>query len=270
MTITLASQHISVQGLHIYHGKKAVVHDVSFDFRLGEVIGVLGANGAGKSSLLRALAGDEPQYHGEITLNGSPLLHIGVTQLAKVRAVMPQSSGVTFGLTVEEVIRMGAYPFSQASVEMVKRWMNQALDDADIQHLRKTVCSDLSGGELQRVHFARVLVQLRAIVTYEGHAWLLLDEPTSSLDPMHQHMLMNKICSIAKNENIGVMVILHDLNLAAYFCDRAMLLKKGRIIADEVPSIAFSSETLKTCFDMQMHVVPHPFCPGKSIVLPAL
>ncbi len=273
---------ISALDLSVNHGAQSVVKDFSFEMRIGECIAVLGANGAGKSSLLTALSGEYSKARislfnaalnraafmkGAVIMNGAPLLAMSPNQRARLRAVLPQHSTLTFNLVVEEVVQMGAYPFSEAKPEQVSQWIGASLLDADLAGLRCSKYSELSGGEQQRVQFARVLVQARAIAYFQGHAWIFLDEPTASLDPRHQQLLMAKIQSLVRTLNFGVMIIMHDLNLAAYWCDRVMLMKDGVLIADDCPAKGLTAENLSNCFDMPMQVMTHPINPNKLIVV---
>ena len=273
------NQVISALGLNVYRGTRTVVKDISFQMKVGDFVAVLGANGAGKSSLLCALAGEcadngsrlvsSALMSGALIINGSDLMSINPTELAKIRAVLPQHSALTFNLSVDEVVRMGAYPYPEAQPEQINQWVAESLRDADLEHLCRAQYSELSGGEQQRVQFARVLVQARAIVFFQGHAWIFLDEPTASLDPRHQQLLMQKIHALVRTSNFGVMVVMHDLNLAANWCDRVILMKEGTFIADDCPVDSLTTENLSKCFDMPMLVMPHPLNLNQLIVMPA-
>lgn len=267
MSHDFVRSEITAQGLSVFHSESRVVNEVSFDLEIGQVHGVLGANAAGKTSLLNALSGDCTNVMGSLFLGTQCLRAMSVLDLARCRAVLPQHAGLTFDLGVKEVIQMGAYPFPEASPAQVEYWVSEALADADLSHLQHSGYAELSGGEQQRVQFARVLVQARAIAHFKGYAWILLDEPTSSLDPRHQHMLMKKIKSMTKSGSYGVIVVLHDLNLAARWCDRLLLMKSGQLIANNIPVLALSASNLFSCFEIHMHVIPHPLCSQQLLVL---
>lgn len=258
---------ISARALSVFRGNKPVVQDISFDIKLGQVFGVIGANGAGKTSLLGAISGEYNQVLGELLMNGVALSSLDSKMLARFRAVLPQQASLTFDLNVREVVQMGAYPFPEALPATVSEWVDIAIQDADLSKFSHSGYAHLSGGEQQRVQFARVLVQTRAITHYQGYAWLLLDEPTASLDPKHQHYLMKKIYRLTREENIGVIVIIHDLNLAARWCDQLLLMKDGRLLVDAIPSLALTPEALHKCFDIPMRVVPHPQRLSEMIIL---
>jgi iron complex transport system ATP-binding protein len=127
----------------------------------------------------------------------------------------------------------------------------------------------LSGGEQQRVQLARVLVQARAIVFYTGHAYMLLDEPTSSLDPGHQQRMMKLLQTFSQREQVGILTIMHDINLAARWCDRVILLKAGKILAEGPPVRAFTDQLLEQAFDIPLQVIAHPKLADRVLVLTA-
>jgi iron complex transport system ATP-binding protein len=262
-----SSQYLAAINLTVHRGSRAVVKDLSFQMRIGELVGVLGANGAGKSSLLSALAGECNVKSGSVSINGGSLCTLSASEQAQVRAVLPQQSTLSFNLTVMAVVAMGAYSYPDAAPELVNCWVFASLNDTDLSHLVDASYPELSGGQQQRVQLARVLVQARAIAHFQGHAWILLDEPTASLDPRHEQLLMQQIHALTRAQNYGVMVIMHDLNLAALWCDRVMLLKEGTLIADDCPSKTFTDTNLLECFDMSMYVFPHPLCNGKVSVV---
>ena len=262
-----SSHYLSAINLTVHRGCRAVVKDISFQMRIGEVVGVLGANGAGKSSFLNTLAGECNVSSGTVSINGESLCTLSATEQAQFRAVLPQQSTLTFNLTVMAVVAMGAYSYPDAAPELVNRWIFESLKDTDLLHLDHAVYPDLSGGQQQRVQLARVLVQARAITHFQGHAWILLDEPTASLDPKHQHLLMQQIHALTRTQNFGVMVIMHDLNLAALWCDRVMLLKEGALIADDCPIKTLTDKNLFECFDMAMYVFPNPICKGTMSIV---
>lgn len=258
---------ISARALSVFRGHRSVVKDVSFELNLGQILGVIGANGAGKTSLLGAISGENSDIRGELFMNGHSIARMRPSDLSRARAVLPQQANLTFDLNVCDVIQMGAYPFPEALPVQVLDWVNEAIQDADLSSFSNSRYENLSGGEQQRVQFARVLVQARAIAHFNGHAWIMLDEPTASLDPKHQHLLMKRIYQLSRQEKFGVMVIIHDLNLAARWCDQLLLMKDGISIANARPTLAFTPETLQKCFDISMHVVPHPKNLSEIIVL---
>jgi len=244
---------LRADALQIRRGRKTVLADVTLNLLPGEVLGVLGPNGAGKSTLLGALCGELQPDQGRVWLDQQELKSLGGAQRAQRLAVLPQSSTLDFAFRVEEVVGMGRLPHQTGRV-CDDEIINAALQAADVGHLRGRSYLALSGGERQRVHLARVLAQL-----WPGEAGqtLLLDEPTSMLDPLHQHTTLQAIRSFA-DKGAAVLVILHDLNLAARYCDRILLLKDGRPHALDTPSKVLQPESLKAVFGLEVLVQPHP------------
>ena len=244
---------LRTQNLQIRRGRKIVLTDITLELKPGEVLGVLGPNGAGKSTLLGALCGELQADHGSVWLDERELSDWAGTARAQRLAVLPQVSTLDFAFRVEEVVGMGRLPHQSGRVrddEIVAA----ALHAADAGHLSGRSYLALSGGERQRVHLARVLAQL-----WPGEAGqtLLLDEPTSMLDPLHQHTTLQAVREFA-NRGAAVLVILHDLNLAARYCDRLLLLEGGRPVALDTPEQVLRPEPLKAVFGLEVLVQQHP------------
>jgi iron complex transport system ATP-binding protein len=244
---------LRTQNLQISRGRKIVLSDITLELKPGEVLGVLGPNGAGKSTLLGALCGELQPDQGSVWLDERHLAAWAGALRAQRLAVLPQVSTLDFGFRVEEVVGMGRLPYQSGRVrdgEIIAA----ALQAADAGHLSGRSYLALSGGERQRVHLARVLAQL-----WPGEAGqtLLLDEPTSMLDPLHQHTTLQAVREFA-NRGAAVLVILHDLNLAARYCDRILLLEGGRPVALDTPEQVLRPEPLKAVFGLEVLVQSHP------------
>ncbi|WP_210640948.1 MULTISPECIES: heme ABC transporter ATP-binding protein [unclassified Pseudomonas] len=244
---------LQAQNLHIQRGRKAVLAAVDLVLHPGEVLGVLGPNGAGKSTLLAGLCGELRPAQGQVLLDDRPLSQWEGAERARRLAVLPQSSTLDFAFRVEEVVGMGRLPHQSGRVRD-GQIVELALQAADATHLHGRSYLALSGGERQRVHLARVLAQL-----WPGEAGqtLLLDEPTSMLDPLHQHTILQAVREFA-DRGAAVLVILHDLNLAARYCDRLLLLASGRPVALDTPQQVLRPEPLKAVFGLEVLVQPHP------------
>ena len=244
---------LRTENLQIRRDQKIVLADVTLDVRPGEVLGVLGPNGAGKSTLLAALCGELTPSEGQVWLGQHALGHWKGAQRAQRLAVLPQTSTLDFAFRVEEVVGMGRLPH-QTGRARDSEIIHAALQAADVEHLAGRSYLALSGGERQRVHLARVLAQLWP--GQRGHT-LLLDEPTSMLDPLHQHTTLKAIRTFA-DRGAAVLIILHDLNLAARYCDRLLLLEEGRPRALDCPKVVLQPEALKAVFGLDVLVQPHP------------
>ena len=276
---------LQAHGIAVQRGERKILADIDLSLPAGQVIGVLGANGAGKSTLLAALAGELSPSAGRITLNGRPLSAWSVAELARCRAVLPQSPSLQFDLPVATVIGMGAYPHARhtrtgaprtddsrdtarAAIAEDQRILQRVLALADVQDLYERRYCHLSGGEQQRVHLARVLYQL--LLARQGHdeyRVLMLDEPTASLDPRHQLHLLSAVHTLAHEENVAALLIVHDLNLAAGCCDRLLLLGQGRVAACGTPAQVLTPDTLRQVYGVEATVLPHPNQPGRPLVV---
>ncbi|MGV8917771.1 MAG: heme ABC transporter ATP-binding protein [Pseudomonas sp.] len=241
------------ENLHIQRGSEIVLSDITLDLRPGEMLGVLGPNGAGKSTLLGALCGELKPAQGKVWLDQQPLADWSGPERARRLAVLPQSSSLGFSFRVEEVVAMGRLPHDTGQARDAEV-IRAALTAADAAHLEGRSYLALSGGERQRVHLARVLAQLWP---GEGGQALLLDEPTSMLDPLHQHTTLQAVREFA-DRGAAVLVILHDLNLAARYCDRLLLLAGGRAYAQGSPAEVLQPEPLKLVFGLEVLVQSHP------------
>lgn len=244
---------LRVENLQISRGRKIVLADLNLELLPGEVLGVLGPNGAGKSTLLGALCGELRADQGRVLLDQRPIGEWQGAQRAQRLAVLPQTSTLDFAFSVEEVVGMGRLPH-QTGRKRDQEIIAEALHAADVGHLSGRRYTALSGGERQRVHLARVLAQL-----WPGEAGqtLLLDEPTSMLDPLHQHTTLQAVRAFA-DHGAAVLVILHDLNLAARYCDRILLLDNGRPHALDTPLQVLRPESLKAVFGLDVLVQAHP------------
>jgi len=267
------SSLFSASGLSVSHGRREVLREATLQLRPGEVLSLLGANGAGKSTLLSAFAGEIKHRtngrHGcPVVLNGRELSGLSAAQQARCRTVLPQKPGLAFDLQVSEVVAMGAYPFpglSQAEVDVLTLDTLQRVEITDLAQRRYL---ELSGGEQQRVQFARVVLQILAERQADPQArYMLLDEPTASLDPLHQQMLLKTVSGLARSERIGVMVILHDVNLAALWSDRIALLSNGSLLTCGEPLAVLTPENLKQVYGVEVCIMPHPGRPGKPLVV---
>ena len=234
-------------------GANAVLDGVSVAVSPGTFAALVGPNGAGKSSLLRVLSGDLAPNRGDVTLEGEPIALFATRDLAQLRSVMGQSATIAFDFYVEEVLAMGwlgaAVAYREALRDVVRRC---ALDG-----LLGRRFNTLSGGESQRVQFARALLQIWHGGAGAAPRYLLLDEPTASLDINHELALL-RLARQACADNVGVLAVLHDLNLAARFADRVALLDDGAIVAAGAPDAVLTAERLSRVYATPVRVENHP------------
>ena len=237
----------------VRRGPRTVLQDVDFVLRPGEVVAVCGPNGAGKSTLLSVMAGDLKAIAGTVEIDGVPITGLDAPSLALRRAVLEQSPQVAAPFLVEDLVGLGA-SCAPIAVHDTASLVLDAMRTAEVLHLAQARTDRLSGGESARAHLARVLAQLAAGRLSGGGKYLLLDEPTASLDLSHQIVAMRAIRTVAA-EGGGVATTLHDLNLAASFADRIVLLRDGRAVADGSPAEVLREDTLSAVFGIAFRVV---------------
>ena len=245
--MTLAALRV---GLHV--GTARVLDDVSVEVAPGTATALVGPNGAGKSSLVRLLAGELPPTTGEVRMDGEPLHRIGPAVQARRRGVMVQGADVVFDFRVGEILRMG---WVRGGHQAMARTMCELAGACAIDHLLDRTFRTLSGGERQRVQFARALLQVWP-GDGETPRYLLLDEPTSSLDLAHE-LLALRLVRRATERGIGVLMVLHDLNLAARFADHAVLLANGGLVAQGDPATVFRDTVLTSTYGTPIRVEAH-------------
>lgn len=223
---------ISAQSVCFQRGRRTVLADVSLALAPGRVVVAIGPNGAGKSTLLKLLAGELRPSSGTVTVGERTLGSVPVTELARIRAVMPQAAPDAFSLTVHEIVRLGAIAGGARDPDGTAE---AALAAVGLDGWGGRRAKALSGGERQRVAFARALAQVPAPADQSGARTLLLDEPTASLDLARQLALLERAKDFAGCGG-AVFIVLHDLNLAAEFADEVVVLENGRVVLAGAPS----------------------------------
>lgn len=227
---------------------RAILDDVDLRFARGTLTALVGPNGAGKSTLLAVASGDLVPAAGHVRLAGAPLRDWKARALARERSVLPQDHAVRFAFSVREVVAMGRLPHPPAPAEDT-RIAEAAMATADIVHLAGRDVQTLSGGEASRTAFARVLAQSTPVV--------FLDEPTAALDLQHQEAVLRTARQLA-DDGACVIVVLHDLNLAAGHADRIVMLQHGRVAADGSPREVLTRETIERVYRQPVLVLEHP------------
>lgn len=240
--------------IHFEVGRTSILEDVSIEVKAGEVVALCGPNGAGKSTLLRIASGELRPDTGRVNLFGRAIEEWSPRSAAKVRAKLSQDCHLSFSFTVREVVEMGRFPHQTdaQNPEIVGRCM----DRVDIAALADRDYTTLSGGEKQRVHMARVLAQLTC--ESDTSKLLLLDEPTSALDLRHQEVALSLAHDLCREQDFGVLVVLHDLNLAAAWADRIVMLKEGKVLCRGTPEAVLTEEVLRETYDVEVVVLKHP------------
>lgn len=254
---------LTANRLHFKIGTKSLIGDVSMRARPGELLAIVGPNGAGKSTLLKLCAGELAPQAGTITLNQRPLSRYTTRQLARLRAVLHQQNALSFPFRVSELVLMGRYPHYQTQPDAHDYFVAEAaLDSVGMSHFADRQVTTLSGGEQQRVHLARVLAQLWDT----PEALLLLDEPTTGLDLLHQQQILTTARQMADRGH-AVVAVLHDLNIAAQYAHRMMMLKKGSAAAEGTPREVLTAANVEHVFDLPVQLIDSP-CHDCMVIVP--
>lgn len=244
--------HFSARNIVVHRGGRNVLDDVSVDVWAGEISVVTGPNGAGKSTLVSALAGYIPCQRGTICIGDHEVTQLSTQELSERRAVMTQASNVVFDFSVSEILAMGV-PSAVHSVENLREVDLELAAECDISELLHRKFNSLSGGERQRVQFCRALIQIARNKSSTEPRYLILDEPTSSLDLYHV-VNLTKILKRVRAGNVGILVVLHDLNLTAYIADFVVLLKDGEVAGAGAPSDVFTGTLLSDVYSTPVSV----------------
>lgn len=233
---------------------RSLLREVMLSLQPGEVLALLGPNGAGKSTLARVMAGELAPDAGSVWVDGKPLTSLPRQSLARRRAVLAQSTQVAFPISVTEVVELGRSPHaSRASRLEDAQAIERAMQRAGVTTFRDRSYATLSGGEQQRVQLARVFCQLDGGVE-PGTRYLILDEPTSSLDLAHQHQILGAVHAMSR-QGLAVLTVLHDPNLAARYADRIAVLRDGVIAALGTPSQVLRPATLENAFGIAARIL---------------
>ena len=239
-------------------GGRALIDHVSAGFEPGRLHLILGPNGAGKSTLIRLLARLLRPAEGAVSYDGKDAARWTERDLAQRRAVLSQAIEVSFSIPVRELVLMGRYPHfgarpGAADLEIC----NEVMSFFDVTDMADRNYGTLSGGERQRVQFARVLAQIWRPLA-DTRRYLFLDEPLTFLDIHHQIDFMEKVRVFATQEDVVVIGVVHDLNLAVQFASRLLLLHQGRVLADGAPEEVLTAEHLRTAFSVTPVLLTNP------------
>lgn len=252
---------LAVENITCAYRNTDVLRGVTFQIPPETVLGITGPNGSGKTTLLRALSRVHRPRSGRVLLEGRDIYTLSHRELARTMAVCAQQGHVDVELTVEELVLMGRYPYLEgmrgeqaADFAAVRR----ALEVTGTSHLASRLVTTLSGGERQRVQLARALAQEPRL--------LMLDEPTSHLDIGYQVEIMDLIARLNAGTQVTVVMVLHDLNLAARYCRRLVMLKEGRIQASGEPAQVLQPDLLEAVYGIPVLVRPHPVYPCPQVM----
>jgi iron complex transport system ATP-binding protein len=235
--------------------------DVSLEY--GEFLAIVGPNGAGKSSLLSVLANEVKSGKQKVLFKDKPIGEWNVGELSKHKAKFSQHNSNDIPLEVKDVVMMGRYPYFDAQPRKEDmEAMNNMMYETDVYHLKDREYNTLSGGEKQRVHLSRVLAQLQNEI---AHKVMFLDEPLNNLDVKHQYKALEIIKKFTTKANSAI-VVLHDLNLAAQYADKILLMKSGRVSAYGTPEEVFTAENISNAYNFPCTICDHPLTNNPMII----
>ena len=261
-TQQVAGSALESAALAVGYGSRLVFEQLSLSIERGSITGLVGPNGSGKSTVLKALARMLRPRHGAVYLDGRDISRLPTREVARRLAILPQAPSAPEELTVAELVEQGRYPHVgplRLLDDADRAAIERALDETGMTEFRERPLDSLSGGERQRAWIALALAQETPI--------LLLDEPTTYLDIGHQFEVLDLIRRLNLAQGMTIVLVLHDLNQAARFSRRMVVLEAGRIVADGAPAAVLTPELLARVFHVQAQVIPHPE-DGTPVCLP--
>lgn len=251
---------IQIENAGFQTATKTLLHPLKANFERGKFYGLIGHNGSGKSTLLKLLAREHTPSAGTILLDGARIDSLSNRQYARKLAYLPQYTPVIPDMTAQELVELGRYswnsiwrnnnPENEAAVE-------RAIALTDTAPFMPSLLDSLSGGERQRVWIAMLLAQ--------NTPYVLLDEPLAALDLKHQLEVMQLLHRLSTEENLCVIAVIHDINLATRYCDRLLALRAGRLIYAEPPAALLDQQKLHHIYDVDLHLIGHPMHPGVQL-----
>jgi len=255
---------LEVQNITLAYDRNIVIRDLTFQVTPGEMVGLIGPNGSGKSTIIKAMSRVIHPYSGKILLNGKNIAQIPREELARLLGVVPQMPLLPSAFTAFEIVLMGRNPHLRLFQYEGEKDLNitwQAMGQTATQPLAERRIGELSGGEIQRIVIARVLAQEPKSI--------LLDEPTANLDISHQIEILDLIKNLCLENNLPVVIALHDLNLASQYCDRLILLNNGQVHSQGTPSEVINPQNIKEVYGAEGCVYAHPVNGLPTVLLKA-
>jgi iron-chelate-transporting ATPase len=243
----------ALEGVGFSVGDRALLEPLTLDLGAGKVIGILGHNGSGKSTLLKLLARQQRPSRGSLHFAGRPIESWDNRAFARKLAYLPQQTPPAAGMLVKELVALGRYPWHGALGRFGQRDRDkvaQAMALTDIEPFADRLADSLSGGERQRAWLAMLVAQ--------DAQCLLLDEPIAALDLSHQVEVLTLVRQLSHQAGLGIVVVLHDVNMAARFCDEIVALHSGRLVARGTPEQIVRPDILRAIYGIEVGVMPHP------------
>lgn len=246
---------LKVHDISYQHKEISILQGISFDIKQGEFIAIIGPNGAGKSTLLSYISHEIKAMKDRVFFKDKAIEKWSVREMPKHKSKFSQQQAADISLSVKEVVLMGRYPYfngepTENDLKVIGQWMKAT----DIWHLRERLYEHLSGGERQRVHLARVLAQLDNEIEQK---LLMMDEPLNNLDVAHQFRILELVKEQTRQKNTAI-VVMHDVNLAAQFADRILLLKNGNLAAFDTVDEVLQEKIISDAYDFPCTITQNP------------
>lgn len=245
---------LKVSQLSFSYNDKPLFENISFEIGASENVAIIGPNGSGKSTLIKLIAGILEPQNGDIRVDNKSLNEYKRIHLAKSMAYVPQNVDITFNFSVQDVVKMGRYPYSETLMlhdPEGEQVVEDAIEKMGIGPIRNRRFSEISGGEKQRAVIASALCQQADL--------FLLDEPTSALDFRHQQEIYKLLKHLCKDEGKTVLVVTHDINLASQFCDRLILIDEGKIVCSGIPDEVLKFQLIQQVYGVKVYIDINPF-----------
>ncbi|OYD07567.1 heme ABC transporter ATP-binding protein [Paludifilum halophilum] len=253
---------LTAEGITQSYGGTVVLRGIDLEVNPGETVGLIGPNGSGKTTLVRLLSGEETPDAGSVKLKGRELSAWSPRERARRVAVLPQEGLPPVAFTVEEVVTMGRHPHQGPwpwTGREDRKVVDQVLSQTSLERERHQSVDRMSGGERQRVAIAKAMAQQPEL--------LILDEPTTFLDISHQLAILDRIRSWQRKEGLAVLVVLHDLNLAAQYCDRLLMIQNGALVREGTPADVIQSSAIREVYGVEPVIIPHPLTRIPQVLL---
>ncbi len=251
---------LEINNIDFSYNEKSVLKDISLSISKGEFLSIIGPNGSGKSTILKLITKLNTPNKGEILLNNVNIKDINQRDLAKSISLVPQNTYIEYEFSVKELIAMGRFPYKKRFERESKddyAIVNKAMERTNTKYLEDRLITEISGGETQRVTIARALAQETDII--------LLDEPTSFLDINHQIEILNLLRDLNKEEKKTILLVIHDINLAARYSDRIMILKDGLVMDIGQPEDVITKENILKAYNLKAEIEYNKFIDSISL-----
>tara|TARA_B100001057_G_scaffold243372_1_gene243739 strand:- start:642 stop:1415 length:774 start_codon:yes stop_codon:yes gene_type:complete len=249
---------IYIKNISYFLDDKKILRNINLEIIPGEILTIIGPNGAGKSSLIKIVSGDINPSEGEVQYGNTPLSQISLEKRSFLRSVLSQSQNINFDFSVREIIEMGwINTKTSISNDNYMKLLSEVSEECFIENILNNKFKNLSGGEQKRVHLARTFFQLQNLHKFENNKYLILDEPLTNLDIFFEIKIMELIKKKAR-DGLGVLVILHDLNITQKFSDKVAILKEGELKFYGNTQSVLNSKNLSNVYGLDMKINQDP------------